>query len=142
MLASERVRREQKLVRAVLAGYESAWHALYDGAYAELWNYVVWRSAGLADVADEITQETWLVAVRRIRDFNPVQASFVSWLRGIAANMLLNYFRAKRRHDPQSLSGNETAPDHEALREQAEIIARALAEVPERHESALRAKYL
>jgi RNA polymerase sigma-70 factor (ECF subfamily) len=142
MLASERVRREQKLVRAVLAGDESAWRALYDGAYAGLWNYVVWRCAGLADVADEVTQETWLVAVRRIGAFDPVRASFLTWLRGIAAKVLQHHFRAKARHDPQSLSGNEAAPDHETLREQAELIARALAELPERYEAALRAKYL
>ena len=37
--------------------------------------------------ADEVVQETWLVAVRRVRSFDPGQASFLAWLRGIAANV-------------------------------------------------------
>jgi RNA polymerase sigma-70 factor, ECF subfamily len=143
MLPSERVRQEEELRGAVLAGDDAAWRALYDGAYAELWAYVGWRCAGLGDLAEEITQETWLVAVRRIRDFDPKRARFVSWLRGIAANVMANHFRNRRRHPVQSLTDSaEPVRDDEDCRDEAELIARALAEVPERSEKVLRAKYL
>lgn len=142
MLPLERVRKEERLRIAVLAGDQAAWRALYDSAYQELWTYVVWRCAGLRDLAEEVTQETWLIAVRRIRDFDPAQAAFVAWLRGIAAKVLQNHFRAIARRPRQALSGDETAPHTDDEREQAELIGQALAELPEHYEAVLRAKYL
>jgi RNA polymerase sigma-70 factor (ECF subfamily) len=143
MLPIERVQQEQQLRRAVLAGDEAAWRTLYDGAFTVLWAYVVWRSAGMRELAEEITQETWLVAVRRIADFDPKQARFATWLRGIAANVLRNHFRAHRRRAEQSLADCDfPAPGDREECDQAELIARSLAELPERSEAVLRAKYL
>ena len=145
MLPSERVRQEEVLRDAVLAGDKAAWAKLYDGAYAELWAYAVWRCAGLRDLAEEITQETWLVAVRRIRDFDPQRGRFLTWLRGIAAHVLHNQLRTRWRRSRQTLDGDDIAEsvrENEERREQAELIARALAELPERSEAVLRAKYL
>ena len=142
MLPCERIQQEIRLRDAVAAGDEAAWRALYDGACANLWAYVTWRCAGLRDSAEEVTQETWLAAVRRIGDFDPRKASFQSWLRGIAAHVLQNHFRMCRRRPIQALSGQELAPDDRAQCEQAESIARALAELPPRSEAVLRAKYL
>jgi RNA polymerase sigma-70 factor (ECF subfamily) len=143
MLPSERVRQEEALRGGVLAGDAAAWRRLYDHAYAELWAYVIWRCAGLRDLAEEVTQETWLIAVRRIRDFDPQQGGFRSWLRGIAAHVLLNQLRSRRRQPVQSLPElAEPARDVVGQREQGELIARALAELPERSEAVLRAKYL
>src|SRR5579884_2314124 len=96
MPPSDRTSYEQALRRAVLAGDETAWQALYDATFDRLFAYVAWRCGGLRDGAEEIVQETWLIAVRRIRDFDPGQASFLSWLRGIAANQLRNRFRGTR----------------------------------------------
>ena len=88
---------ELSLRDAVLGGDQAAWRSLYDGAYRVLWAYVVWRCAGMRELAEEITQETWLVAVRRIADFNPKQASFLTWLRGIAAKVILAWRRHEKR---------------------------------------------
>ena len=145
MLANERVRQEQILRDAVLAGDEAGWRTLYESAYADLWAYAVWRCAGLRDIAEEITQETWLVAVRRIGDFDPHRSRFLTWLRGIAAHILQNQLRSRWRRSKQmrdSDLGGESMRDTQERREQAEFIARALAELPERTEAVLRAKYL
>ena len=138
----ERVREELKLRAAVLAGDQAAWRSLYDGAFTELWAYVVWRSAGMRDLAEEITQETWLVAVRRIADFDPRQASFLTWLRGIAVNLLRNHFRAQERRPERLADRDFAAADASAQRDEAELIARSLAELPDHWEAVLRAKYL
>ena len=141
MLASERVRQEATARAAALAGDEAAWRTLYAGACAELWSYALWRCAGVRDLAEEAVQETWLVAVRRLSDFDPARGSFLVWLRGIAGLVVKNQLRSySRRH--QALTGNETAPDRCEERETAEAIAQALAEMSERHEAVLRAKYL
>lgn len=141
MLPIERIRHEESLRRAVLAGDDAAWRALYDGAYEALWAYVVWRAAGLRDLAEEVTQETWLVAVRRLRDFEPRQAPFLAWLRGIAANVLRNQLRNQARLR-QPLTGDEAAEPGNEKREQAETISVTLADLPEHYEAVLRAKYL
>jgi RNA polymerase sigma-70 factor (ECF subfamily) len=133
---------ERGLYRAVLAGDERAWRAWYDATFAPLDAYVLWRCAGLRDVADEVVQETWLTAVRRIRDFDPGRGRFLAWLCGIAANVLRRHFR---RRAPQPLAGDDhpAPPDPgPERREEAEQIARALARLPSRYEAALRAKYL
>jgi RNA polymerase sigma-70 factor (ECF subfamily) len=147
MPSEERVQRERGLRRAVLAGDEQAWRTLYEEAFAELHAYALWRCGGLRDLADEVVQETWLTAVRRIRTFDPKQGSFLGWLRGIAAHLLRNHLRRRERRSATALTAlpSETAEPAEAAlerREQAERVALALTRLPERYEAVLRAKYL
>src|SRR5207245_1709898 len=92
-----RGRRILSRVPAVWAGDERAWQTWYDECYAGLAAYVAWRCAGLPDVSEEIVQDTWLTAVRRLRAFDPEQGSFAGWLQGIAAKLLLNRFRQQAR---------------------------------------------
>jgi RNA polymerase sigma-70 factor (ECF subfamily) len=145
MSASERVWREQGLRAAVLAGDEAAWRAWYDESYPGLYRYVLWRCGSLRDDAEEVVQEAWLTAVRRVRSFNPAAGSFAAWLRGIAANLLRNHFRRRRRRQAETL-GNDVADGRPAeeldQQRRAESIARALAALPGRYEEVLRAKYL
>lgn len=142
MPASERIERECNLREAVLRGDVDAWQTLYDDAFTEVFAYVQWRCAGLRELAEDLTQETWLVAVRRVKSFDPRQAPFAKWLCGIAANLLRNHFRSKRAVTNQALPERPYvgAADWEG-REQAERIARVLSELPERQEAVLRAKY-
>lgn len=144
MNSAEHVWRERCLRAAVLSGDEQAWCTLYNDSFAALYAYVLWRCGGLRQHADEVVQETWLVAVRRIAVFDPEQAAFAAWLRGIAALVLRNHFRrATRRGRPLSLDGVDVAARSEVeQRERAERVARALSRLSERHEAVLRAKYL
>jgi RNA polymerase sigma-70 factor (ECF subfamily) len=142
MAASDRVGHEQSLRRAVLRGDARAWQTLYDSAFADVFAYVHWRCAGLSDLAEDITQETWLIAVRRMRTFDPERGSFANWLCGIAANLLRNHFRAKQAATNRTLPDRAAAGGDAQQREQAERVAQVLAELPERYEAALRAKYL
>jgi RNA polymerase sigma-70 factor, ECF subfamily len=148
MNPSDRVWRERGLRSAILAGDHRAWQAWYEESFEGLSAYVAWRCAGLRDHRDEVVQETWLTAVRRIRAFDPERGSFAAWLRGIAANILRNHFRGERRRNRQVQSLNGRWPAHQptvALSEEpdmAERIAEALATLPERYEAVLRAKYL
>jgi RNA polymerase sigma-70 factor (ECF subfamily) len=139
---SEQMRTEAALRRAVLAGDRRAWQALYDAAFDGLFAYVQWRCGGVRAWTDDLVQETWLVAVRRIKDFRPERARFLSWLRGIAAHLLHKHFRDMRRY-PAPYEGIQevasVAARHDAA---AERIAQALAELPPHYEAVLRAKYV
>jgi RNA polymerase sigma-70 factor (ECF subfamily) len=124
MNPSDRVWRERGLRNAVLAGDERAWQTWYDETYESLAAYVAWRCAGLADVAEDVVQETWLTAVRRLRAFDPEQGSFAGWLRGISAHLLHNHFRRQLRRGRLEPSRNgqcPSAPPAEHPLEQREL---------------------
>jgi RNA polymerase sigma-70 factor (ECF subfamily) len=142
MRGEDRIQRERELRRAVLAGEEFAWRTLYDESFAGLYAYVLWRCGGLRERADDLTQETWLTAVGRMRSFDPAAGSFAAWLRGITINLLRNHFRREKRrtHRTQPLESEPLAD--EAPHEQAERIAAALDSLPSHYEAALRMKYL
>src|SRR5262249_38708714 len=113
-------------------------------SYADLQAYALWRCGGLRDLADEVIQETWLTAVRRLGAFDPDAGAFAGWLRGIAANVVRNLLRRDGRPQPR-LRGEPEAEPADApaqRREQAERVAGALAELPPHYEQVLRAKYL
>jgi RNA polymerase sigma-70 factor (ECF subfamily) len=140
----DRIGHEQRLRAAVLAGDERAWRAWYDESAPGLRAYVHWRCAGLYDLADEVVQETWLTAVRRVREFDPVQGRFAAWLCGIAANLLRNRLRGRHRRGQRvrALAGDWPAAERQAESERSERVAHALAGLASRHEQVLRAKYL
>jgi RNA polymerase sigma-70 factor, ECF subfamily len=140
---------DQVLRRAVLAGDEQAWIAWYEANYAALYRYVRWRCAGLRDWTEEVVQETWLVAVRRVRQFDPQQGPFSAWLRGIAANVLRNRLR-RRKADAarvaalpaEPATGQDRVPEDSDRRERAQRVIEVLSSLPEHYEAVLRAKYL
>lgn len=142
----ERIKHERSLKHAVLAGDETAWQVWYDATWDNLYRYILWRCGGLRDHADEVVQDTWLVAVRRLEHFDPDSGSFLGWLRGIAANLLRNRFRQSARREACVIRAGREAdepPDASALRqEQNEQVALALARLPEHYEEVLRAHYL
>ena len=141
---SEDVWRERAVRDAILAGDGAAWREWYDVYFARLAEYARWRCGGLADLADDVVQDTWLTAVRRLRAFDPARGPFFAWLCGIAANAARNAVRNRRRANRRSHS-LEAAPEPSARAtgtDTAERVAAALAAIPDRYESALRAKYL
>ena len=130
---------ERTLRAAAVAGDAGAWQALFDSAYDRVRAYCRWRAAGLTDLADDCEQETWLVAVRRLRSFDPGKGPFAGWVVGVAANVVRGQLR---RRKSRPLPADCPTPCDRANRERAEAIALALASLPARHEAVLRAKYL
>jgi RNA polymerase sigma-70 factor (ECF subfamily) len=143
---ADEVARERATRDAVLAGDRAAWRAWYDAHFGPLAAYARWRCGGSADLADDVIQETWLVAVRRLRAFDPAKGPFAGWLAGIAANAARNAVRGRRRRDRRSRPlADAPEPGCEADRaaeERAGRVAAALAALPDRYEAVLRAKYL
>lgn len=135
--------RESRWRDLAMAGDRQAWRALYDAAFDGLAAYVQWRCGGLRGWADDVVQETWLVAVRRLGDFRPGETSFLNWLRGIAANVIRNQLRTLRRSPLTLVAQNDLDQAGEASPADAiaEEVARALAELPAHYEAVLRAKY-
>jgi RNA polymerase sigma-70 factor (ECF subfamily) len=127
-----------------LAGDDDAWRAGYDAAFPTVRTYVYWRCAGLTALADDVLQETWMTAVRRIADFAPDRGTFANWVCGIAGNVARNTVRNHRRRvaKVEALHGDCSSPTQPDRLERSERTARALSELPEHYERALRDKYV
>lgn len=144
----DRVWQERGLRDAVLEGDDQAWRVLYDRSFDSLYAYVHFRTGRRPEWTDEVVQESWLIAVRRIRRFDPIRGSFEAWLRGIAENVIRNQRRRARRlgqvERPGQAevshggsSGRESSPPDDL----AERIELTLSALPERAQAVLRAKY-
>jgi RNA polymerase sigma-70 factor (ECF subfamily) len=136
--------RERAIRDAVLAGDATLWRSWYDEHFDRLDSYVRWRCGGLADLADDVVQETWLAAVRTLGKFDPSRGPFIGWLCGIAANLARNAIRSRLRSrlSARSLDPADDRPNPDpGPLERAERVAAALAELPDHYEAVLRAKY-
>jgi RNA polymerase sigma-70 factor (ECF subfamily) len=136
--------RERAIRDAVLAGDPAAWRAWYDEHFDRLAGYVSWRCGGLRDLTDDVLQDTWLTAVRRLRTFDPARGPFFAWLCGIAANAARSAVRARLRRQRRTrpLADAEPPAATPQAADCAEAVAAALAALPDHYEAVLRAKYL
>jgi RNA polymerase sigma-70 factor (ECF subfamily) len=134
--------RERAVRDAVLAGDAVAWRGWYDDHAPGLAAYVAWRCAGLPDLAEDVLQETWLTAVRRLRRFDPAVGPFAAWLAGIASNAVRNALRTQRRKPTRPLAAVPEPGTDPAAADAAGRVAAALAALPAHYEAVLRAKYL
>ena len=135
---------EAVLREAVLRGSEAAWRALYDRYFDALYGYVRWRLRGDAGRADDVVQECWVTAVRRIGDFDPTRALFGTWLRGIADHTMRNDNRkVGRRETVESRLDESVAVPAAAQANGAmsECVSVALGALPEHYREIIWAKY-
>lgn len=71
---------------------ESQLVAAYQEYVAPLYSYVSRRCGGDRGLAEDVTQETWLRAVAAWRK-SGLPDNPLAWLKTVARNLLLNYFR-------------------------------------------------
>jgi RNA polymerase sigma-70 factor (ECF subfamily) len=113
---------------------EAEFTAIYRGTIVALYGYVSRRCGGERQLAEDVTQETWLRAVREWRRAGIPDAP-LAWLTTVARNQLLNHFR---RAEPLPLDSVPAAAvleavEQDAVGDSAEIAAfvtRALGRIP------------
>ena len=129
-------------IRAAQTGSEQAWRQLFEWHFDAVYRFCAALAGGRHDMAEEVTQQVFVVAARRIHRFNPRQAAFRAWLLGIARNRHIAIHsndQRRRRYEESSANGSaeattRTTPD---LR-----VHEALARLPSHYRSVLEAKYL
>ena len=135
---------ERGLRAAALGGDAAAWRTLFDSAFETVASFARWRCGGREDLAEDVVQEAWLTAARRLSRFEPERCRFAGWVCGIAANIARAAVRRRLKDagrsrplvgvpEPAAASA-EPAPDPER-------VALALSELPQRYEAVLRQKY-
>jgi RNA polymerase sigma factor (sigma-70 family) len=85
---------DEALMLAYAGGDAAAFATLYDRHERPVYRFLL-RSAGSADLAADLLQETWLAVVRHAATYE-VRARFSTWLYGIARNKLIDHWRARR----------------------------------------------
>ena len=85
---------DEALMLAYAGGDAAAFATLYDRHERAVYRFLL-RSAGSAELAADLLQETWLAVVRHAATYE-VRARFSTWLYGIARNKLIDHWRARR----------------------------------------------
>lgn len=87
---------------ATLVHDEDRFRAWYDATLPRVYRYLLARCAGDVTLAEEITQQTFVQAIRE-RDRFDARADVVTWLCAIGRNRLVDHYRRRgrdaRRHD-------------------------------------------
>lgn len=139
-------RSDQELMTAYGSGDAQAFAELYGRHKAPLYRYFK-RQSGVAELADELFQETWARVIKARERYEPT-AKFTTWLYRIAHNLLMDYGRRNTRtphlvavnneeEDPVSLVTQEPAQDElaDAARLQQKLLT-AINQLPEDQRSA------
>lgn len=108
---------------------------IYRETIDPLYGYVSRRCGGDRDLAEDVTQETWLRAVRDWR-INGLPVSPIAWLTRVARNQLLNELRARRSISIEAVPPVEIlrSVDSGSMSESASataVVTQALARLPE-----------
>lgn len=85
---------DQEIIDAVLAGSQTRFEELYDRYYQRLCG-LLWHSCGDRELAEDIGQEAFLRAFRKLHLYSRT-AQFYTWLARIAMNLLISYRRKRR----------------------------------------------
>lgn len=129
-------------------GDPDAFSAFYESALPKIYGYFLARCGNDAAVAEDLTQETFLAAVRAIRAGEAIDSA-VPWLFGIARHKLLDHYRRQARGRATllpwrddaiaTLAAPETEPAAEAERTR---LIDALDRLPEPQRAALVLRHL
>ena len=123
-------------------GDGEAWRCLFDWHFEGVYRYCVSVAHGRRDVAEEVAQQVFVIAARRINKFRSKRGTFRGWLLGMAKKrfMKLELKEARRkRYETQVSTGSPKGTDEGS---QGLLVYEALAKLPVHYRMVLEAKYL
>src|SRR5260221_6395080 len=74
----------------------ASFYAFYDDALPRVYGYLLHRSGGSPTLAEDLTQETFLAAVRELKKGRRPEMP-IPWIFGIARHKLLDHYRRRER---------------------------------------------
>lgn len=117
----------------------------YDLALPRVYRYLLARCGGDEELAEEITQQTFVAAIRNRHRFDG-RADAVTWLCAIGRNRLVDHYRRHgreaRRHERLVAEHNRTADAPWLASETRDAVATAVVQLPPDQRLALLFRYL
>jgi RNA polymerase sigma-70 factor, ECF subfamily len=103
-----------------------AFRAFYEEALPRVYGYFLNRCGGSVQVAEDLTQETFLAAVAELKKGKRVRTP-IAWIYGIARHKLLDHYRTQERLErglalagqADEIEDELVVPDDEEARERA-----------------------
>src|ERR1700693_5948390 len=105
----ERMTSDEELLGEAMRGDEAAFTALYRRRQGAVYRFALHMS-GDAAVSEDVTQEVFMALLKGGGRFDPARGTLVSFLYGIARNLLRRRFEKKRPEDSDALA-DELAGD-------------------------------
>ena len=137
---------ERRLQLARVFGDPAVFRAWYDDAVGRVYGYLYGRCGGDIEVAEEITQQTFMQAIRHWQAFDG-RSDSVTWLCSIARNKLTDHYRdrdrQRRRHIQlvvREIESEHPAPDH--VVGDRDAVVSALRQLPDIERTALVLRYI
>jgi RNA polymerase sigma-70 factor (ECF subfamily) len=124
---------DEKLLEQALAGHESSFARLYRSRQSAVYRFAL-HMCGEAAVAEDVTQEVFLVLIENGRRYDPSRGTLLSFLYGIARNLVLRRIEKDRLAEPEAVV-EEFATEEDVLgdltrRETIEAVRRAVLSLP------------
>ena len=129
-------------IHAARNGSEQAWRQLFDRHFEAVYRFCLVLTGTRHHLAEELTQQVFVTAARRIHRFDPRRAAFRAWLFGVARNrhMATQTREQRRRRHEKSFSRDSSEtfqPEGNDL-----SVHEALARLPSHYRIVLDEKYL
>lgn len=132
-----------QLVNLARDGDREAFGEIYRAERDVIYRYIGCR-VGCAAVAEDLTSETFLRALRGISAFHWQGYGVRTWLMAIARNLIIDYYRAQARVGESAEPAVETSPDpHEVLWRELQLakLRAALDRIPVEQRDCLRLRF-
>ncbi|MDX2030808.1 MAG: RNA polymerase sigma factor [Blastocatellia bacterium] len=133
---------DDELLRRLRGGDEEAFLALYRRRQGAIYRFAV-RMSGSPSVAEDVTQETFMILLRGDGKYDAARGSFSAYLFGIARNQMLRRLEKERgllpldpageddaRREPESMIAAEDPLRDLTRRETIESVRQAVLSLP------------
>jgi RNA polymerase sigma-70 factor, ECF subfamily len=90
---------DAELLRLMLAGDHSAFATLYRRHQGTIYRFALLMS-GVANIAEEVTQEVFLMLIREPHRYDPARGPLLPYLCGVARNFTLRALQRERPYVP------------------------------------------
>ncbi|AQT69922.1 Sigma-W factor [Anaerohalosphaera lusitana] len=131
---------ESALVERACGGDERAWAVLFRGHFGPVYSFVLGLVRGRVDDAEEVTQQTFITAAKKLHRFDSERGGFRAWLFGIARNCCRKHVskRSPVVYDSQTVEAGADRGDEFSHKR---LVLETLARLPGHYRTVLEAKY-
>lgn len=123
---------DEKLLEQALRGHACSFTRLFRSRQSAIYRFALHMSGDTA-VAEDVTQEVFLALIENGERFDPSRGSLLSFLYGIARNLVLRRLEKKRPEDLEAaddFAADEDLLDDLTRRETIEQVRRAVLSLP------------